>query len=94
LDGWVACDENDGDRGVRSQNLTEQLNASHARQVQIGEDQVKAPLRQQAQSRLTAGCGLGLIAFVLKNLPIDFALPFFVVNNQNGSPRHGESSSG
>ena len=83
LNGGVAGDHDHGDGGVIRHNLTEQLEAGHASQVEVGDDQVEAALREQFERGLAAGGGLRVVALSLQNVAIDFALPFFVVNYQD-----------
>ena len=83
-----ARDEHDDDGGISSHDLGQQLDPGHASQVEVGEDQIETSLGQEFEGDLAARRGLSLVALVLQDVAIDFPLPPFVVDNENGSSGH------
>jgi hypothetical protein len=83
LDGGVAGNHNHRDGRVIHHDFTEQLEPRHPRHVEVGDDQVEAALPERLEGGFAAGRGFRAVAFSLQYVAIDFALPFFVVNNQN-----------
>ena len=88
LNRGVARDQNDGDGGVGGHDLAQQLDAGHAGQIQVGDDQVEALLGKQLERSFAARRRLDLVPFALQDVTIDFPLPPFVVDNENGSSGH------
>src|SRR2546425_10698365 len=93
--GGITRNEDDGDGGVGGEDAAQKLDAGHPGQVEVGQDQIKAFLAQETQSRLAARRRLSVVAFVPQDVAVDFALAFLVVNHQDGLAGHeGESLRG
>jgi hypothetical protein len=88
LDGAVRGEQQDDDGGVEGEELREQLDAVHARHLQVGEREVEASLARDAQRRLARRGRRHVVALARQNHLQNLALRLLVVNDQDAFACH------